>query len=81
MQKELQNMRIQYVEKERADKSNRIELKEMQIKVPLSHFGYFLLDNGNITSYWFGKYKLGGTKYLNIRTGNLSFAYFEKRFK
>ncbi|XP_065060933.1 forkhead-associated domain-containing protein 1-like [Rhopilema esculentum] len=32
MQKELQNMRIQYVEKERADKSNRIELKEMQIK-------------------------------------------------
>ena len=33
MQKELQNVRIQYVEKERADKSNRIELKESQIKV------------------------------------------------
>ena len=26
-------MRIQYVEKERADKSNRVELKEVQIKV------------------------------------------------
>ena len=35
MQKELQNMRIQYVEKERADKSNRVELKENQIKVSL----------------------------------------------
>ena len=33
MQKEIQNMRIQYVEKERADKSNRVELKEIQIKV------------------------------------------------
>lgn len=33
MQKDLQNMRIQYVEKERADKSNRVELKEIQIKV------------------------------------------------
>ena len=43
MQKELQNMRIQYVEKERADKSNRIELKEMQIKVLLSHLVTFCL--------------------------------------
>ena len=31
-------MRIQYVEKERADKSNRIELKELQIKVSLIKF-------------------------------------------
>lgn len=48
MQKDLQNARIQYVEKERADKSNRIELKEIQIKVIYIYvyvLGFLLLES------------------------------------
>lgn len=44
MQKELQNMRIQYVEKERADKSNRVEIKELQIKVNILLLMYTMLS-------------------------------------